>query len=399
MKKQILTSFVLLGIGALVLVGSPTDVSAQYTSTGRCAESDCYKNAGNTKTTATRTSVSADSNFSALLADLLKKVKDLQKEIQDLRKGGGSHSTSTATSTPNSRGDKKWCKEIPSTGGYGRGMSGDGVKKIQHFLRDEGDLDDDSLTGYFGEKTERALGAWQEREGVSVRGMSDWGKGKFGDKTRNAIFRRCNDEKGEFKLSPETGTAPLTVEVAGLPNAVLKKMDECKTSQVSRGGDRNGLTVDWGDGTVSPVIGASSTVGASCKNEVKKHIYKNPGTYTAKVKIWHAGPTDAPVTDWEGTAKVVVKATSTVEGPRATSTSVTRKARKALAEKLDVKASSILVVAIEAKEWTDGCLGLGGPAESCLAAITPGFKVTLKKGDTTYYARTNSTGTVVRFES
>lgn len=71
-------------------------------------------------------------------------------------------------------------------------------------------------------------------------------------------------------------------------------------------------------------------------------------------------------------------------------------AKDALAEKLDVDASAILVLEAHEKEWSDSCLGLGGPAESCLAAITPGYDVLLSHDGVEYRYRTNEDGSSVR---
>jgi hypothetical protein len=48
------------------------------------------------------------------------------------------------------------------------------------------------------------------------------------------------------------------------------------------------------------------------------------------------------------------------------------KAREVLAKDLNVGVGSIKIENYEREEWTDSCLGLGGPAESCLAVITSG---------------------------
>jgi hypothetical protein len=71
-------------------------------------------------------------------------------------------------------------------------------------------------------------------------------------------------------------------------------------------------------------------------------------------------------------------------------------ARKALAEKLSISESNILILSALEKEWSDSCLGLGGPAESCLQAITPGYEVKMQAGGSEYVYRTNETGTAVR---
>jgi hypothetical protein len=71
-------------------------------------------------------------------------------------------------------------------------------------------------------------------------------------------------------------------------------------------------------------------------------------------------------------------------------------ARVALSEQLGVSMDQVLFVSAAAKDWTDSCLGLGGPAESCLAAITPGFEVTLTVDGTEYLVRTDTTGETAR---
>ncbi len=74
-------------------------------------------------------------------------------------------------------------------------------------------------------------------------------------------------------------------------------------------------------------------------------------------------------------------------------------ARKDLAAKLSVDEKSIVILLVEEKTWTDGCLGLGGPAESCLQALVDGFRVELLAEGTTYVYRTDKTGASVRAET
>ncbi len=73
-------------------------------------------------------------------------------------------------------------------------------------------------------------------------------------------------------------------------------------------------------------------------------------------------------------------------------------AKDALAERLDVDIATIVVLEAQEVEWSDSCLGLGGPAESCLAAITPGYDVLLVQQGIEYRYRTNEDGTSVRAE-
>ncbi len=70
--------------------------------------------------------------------------------------------------------------------------------------------------------------------------------------------------------------------------------------------------------------------------------------------------------------------------------------RAALAQELGVDPLTIALESAEAVEWTDSCLGLGGPAESCLQAITPGFLVKVMHDGTVYEFHTDQTAESVR---
>ena len=74
-------------------------------------------------------------------------------------------------------------------------------------------------------------------------------------------------------------------------------------------------------------------------------------------------------------------------------------ARTDLAGKLGVDEKSIVILLIEEKEWSDGCLGLGGPAESCLMALVPGFRVEMQAGEKIYVYRTDKTGGSLRMDT
>jgi hypothetical protein len=74
-------------------------------------------------------------------------------------------------------------------------------------------------------------------------------------------------------------------------------------------------------------------------------------------------------------------------------------ARKDLAAKLSIDEKSIVIMQITEETWSDSCLGLGGPAESCLQALVPGFKVEMLTKGVTYVYRTDATGASVRAET
>lgn len=84
-----------------------------------------------------------------------------------------------------------------------------------------------------------------------------------------------------------------------------------------------------------------------------------------------------------------VKVDGTVDVPAAA-----EGARFVLAQVLGTQ--DIEIVSSEPTEFTDSCLGLGGPAESCLAAMTPGYIVTLAVGEDAYVYHTDETGGNVR---
>lgn len=70
--------------------------------------------------------------------------------------------------------------------------------------------------------------------------------------------------------------------------------------------------------------------------------------------------------------------------------------RAHLARELGVAEAEIEIVSVEATEFTDSCLGLGQPHESCLRANTPGWLVMLAVGGQVYEAHTDETGQQVR---
>jgi hypothetical protein len=63
------------------------------------------------------------------------------------------------------------------------------------------------------------------------------------------------------------------------------------------------------------------------------------------------------------------------------------------------QAAEATVLAVEAQEWPDGCLGLGAPDEACTLAIAPGYRIVIgPPGGLVFVYRTNFDGSVVRFE-
>jgi hypothetical protein len=73
-----------------------------------------------------------------------------------------------------------------------------------------------------------------------------------------------------------------------------------------------------------------------------------------------------------------------------------RAAMQALATARNFQLNEISTVSVEAVEWSDACLGLGGPAESCAQVITPGYRIILKAGEEEFEFHTDATGQSVR---
>lgn len=56
------------------------------------------------------------------------------------------------------------------------------------------------------------------------------------------------------------------------------------------------------------------------------------------------------------------------------------------------------MLAFEAVEWPEACLGLPAPGEVCARSITPGWRVRLQAGGEQITARTDALGAQVRFD-
>jgi hypothetical protein len=74
-------------------------------------------------------------------------------------------------------------------------------------------------------------------------------------------------------------------------------------------------------------------------------------------------------------------------------------ARKDLAARLNVDEKSIVIMLVEEKTWSDGCLGLAGAEEFCTQGLVNGFRVEMEYRGKTYVYRTDKTGASVRTET
>jgi hypothetical protein len=69
-----------------------------------------------------------------------------------------------------------------------------------------------------------------------------------------------------------------------------------------------------------------------------------------------------------------------------------------LGAELNLPIGNIEIVSVEQTTWSDSCLGLGGPAELCLQALTPGYRVLLQADGQQYELHTDLNGDHVRLK-
>jgi hypothetical protein len=67
-----------------------------------------------------------------------------------------------------------------------------------------------------------------------------------------------------------------------------------------------------------------------------------------------------------------------------------------LVKEANISMDDLRLVSAEHVEWTDSCFGLGGPAESCLQVITPGWRMVAEAGGKQYEVRTDESGSSFR---
>lgn len=97
-----------------------------------------------------------------------------------------------------------------------------------------------------------------------------------------------------------------------------------------------------------------------------------------------------------GTIETAATATPEAPSTNGEADAITDAATAFLAGELNVPESEIAVVSAEMVEFSDSCLGLGGPAESCLQVITPGWIIMVDVNGQSYEVHTDETGQQVR---
>ena len=70
--------------------------------------------------------------------------------------------------------------------------------------------------------------------------------------------------------------------------------------------------------------------------------------------------------------------------------------REVLAGQLGMDPLAIQLIETTPVDWPDACLGLPAAGEGCAQVVTPGFRVVVEAGGTSYEFRTNHDGSLVR---
>ncbi len=143
-----------------------------------------------------------------------------------------------------------------------RGASGDDVKGLQEFLRDEGYFSENA-TGYFGLATAQAVANWQASQGVQAVGT-------FGPMSRERIRIWCGGggiSNQRFNAAPQRGEAPLTVTFSTWISGFHPASDT--------------YAIDFGDGTSESAANCYAPTDYCQSPGQNKHTYASAGTYTA----------------------------------------------------------------------------------------------------------------------
>lgn len=216
--------------------------------------------------------------------DLQQQIRELLAKVASLQAQLTTPAETSAPSTVGGYDGDTVTIEVPrictvfSDRSLSIGSRNDDVRVLQEFLQGEGVLRAEA-TGYFGTATRDALRTWQLDNGVVARADANTGWGIAGPRTREAMLRRCGNA-GVLTVSPERGTAPLTVVVT----AKIGDEGPTRPSYV----DGQDTLIDFGDGSerlwVRCDTAGSNQFGGTCATPVSyKHTYEKEGTYSVRL--------------------------------------------------------------------------------------------------------------------
>jgi len=99
-------------------------------------------------------------------------------------------------------------------------------------------------------------------------------------------------------------------------------------------------------------------------------------------------------TDTSGRILRLENGSTSVNSPQSIEAAVLQDA----ARRSGLSISALRIVQTQRRNWSDGCLGLGGPVDLCLNAIVPGWRVVVASGQQRWVYRTNQSGSVVKLD-
>lgn len=79
--------------------------------------------------------------------------------------------------------------------------------------------------------------------------------------------------------------------------------------------------------------------------------------------------------------------------------SVTDAVLQEASQRTNLPISQLRIVEAERRQWSDGCLGLGGSGVFCTAIVVPGWLVSVKAGQQLLVYRTNTNGSLVKLDA
>lgn len=276
--------------------------------------------------------VSTGQTTDQTIADLQTQIQALLARVAALQSQlGGSGGTTIPVGTTPIVGSSSGCPLI------GRvlylGDSGDDVTRLQQYLaRDPSVYPERLITGYYGALTEAAVKRWQVKFNIVSSGTAaTTGYGQVGPRTAATMAQHCaatggggvvtpgtgGAAGGFIKITPTTGTVPLTVSVEATVNTV----NSCAGAL---------YTIDWGDGTAPAYI---SVPAGNCNQlvQVLQHQYTRSGTFSVALSsgshrtsanVTVIGGTTTPASDSisanpsSGTAPLTVSFSGTINAAR-----------------------------------------------------------------------------------
>lgn len=214
-------------------------------------------------------SAQAQPDIQTQIAQLLSQIAALTSQLVTLQ----SATSSAPAAPPSAPAAQPRCPTLGRT--LSLGARGDDVLSLQYFLNDEQALASDALTGYFGQKTESAVRAWQVSRGVASSGdASSTGWGIVGPKTQSAIASSCGGKlsaPGSLGASLAVSQAPASLSASATVRVNTSNACSAQT-----------YALDWGDETPSiPITVPAGTCLA--QTTTLTHSYGAPGYYTVTI--------------------------------------------------------------------------------------------------------------------